>query len=198
MGRSTSWGQLGRKIDELETSIGGSTRRAVQASAAVTKLAVMMNLGSTGRPITMSQLGTRAKRDEHGRVVAGTARRGRHKIGVRYDIKKSAKNYTALVRAYGNMHWLERGTQGHWIPKAAYQRSLLKRGDVSGLRRAEAKANQRITMKMTRGDGGYVTGPIWHPGSRGTRPWSRGIALARRQTEPVFAAELQKGMRRIF
>lgn len=193
MGRSTSWGQLGQKITKLEDAVGDATLRGVKASSAYAKRAVMMNLGSVGAPVVMSRVGARSKRTPEGRVIPGTEKKGRHKVGVRYDIKKSQKNYTSLVRAYGSMHWLERGTQPHWIPRAKNQTRLLKAGDVAALR--GASGSRSLSMK---GPSGNFWKPIWHPGARPKRPWSRGIALARRQTEPVFAAELQKGMRRIF
>lgn len=193
MGRSSSFAELGRKLTHLEDSVGDATLRGVKASSAIAKRAVMMNLGSVGAPVVMSRVGGRSKRTPEGRVIPGTERKGRHKVGVRYDIKKSQKNYTSLVRAYGSMHWLERGTQGHWIPRAKNQTRLLKAGDVAGLR--SATGSRSLSM---RGPTGNFWKPIWHPGAKPSRPWSRGIALARRQTEPIFAAELQKGMRRIF
>lgn len=198
MGRSRSFRQLGEKIDELESRLSRSTYEGVKEASLFTKRAVMLQLGSTGSPVVMSQVGRKATRDDQGRVIPGTARRGKHKVGVRFDIKKTSRNYTSLVRAFGNMHWLENGTQGHYIPKTRGQRAMLQRGDVRGLRRGGVGKTAAVTVKMTRGDGGYVRKVIWHPGARGTRPWSRGVAFASRHTPDIFANGMQDAVRKAF
>lgn len=183
MGRSTSFLQVAQKIDKLAEGVPGLNYRGVNAAAAFTKKAVMVQLGSTGRPIVMSRVGKKG-------------RQGRHKVGVRYDIKKSENNTTALIRAFGNMHWLERGTKAHWIPRGRAQKSFLGKGDFEGLRNQKANVKQRVRMKMP--DGQVRMGPIWHPGGRARRPWSRGTDLAKRKTEDIFAQELTKSVRKVF
>lgn len=183
MGTSTSFRQVHEKFQALEGGLGKVNVAGMNAAAAFTKKAVMMQLGSTGRPVVMSRVGKKG-------------RQGRHKIGVRYDIKKAESTTVALVRAFGNMHWLENGTQAHWIPRGRSQKAFIGRGDFEGLRGQKANAKQRKRMVMP--DGQVRTGPVWHRGAAARRPWSRGVALAVRHTERIFADELTKAVRKVF
>lgn len=185
MGQSTNFRQVIDKFSRLEDGIRNGNYKATSASAAFVKKAVMMQLGSTGRPIVMSRVGKKG-------------RQGRHKVGVRYDIKKSEANCTALVRAFGNMHWLERGTKAHWIPRGKNQKAFLGKGDFEGLRGQKVSARQRKIIAFTRGDNQVRTGPVWHDGAKPTRPWSRGVGLAKRRTEDIFARELVDQTRKVF
>ena len=185
MGTSSSFRQVAAKFERLSDGLSGANYKATSAAAAFTKKAVMVNLGTVGRPIIMSRVGKKG-------------RQGRHKVGVRYDIKKSESNCTALVRAFGNMHWLEQGTKAHMIPRGRNQKAFLGRGDFAGLRNQKVTARQRKIMVFTQGDGEVRTGPVWHPGAAGKRPWARGTMLARKQTPQIFAREVAETARRIF
>lgn len=183
MGNSSTFRQVHEKFSMLENGIKQVNVAGVNAAAAFTKKAVMVQLGSTGRPIIMSRVGKKG-------------RQGKHKVGVRYDIKKQETTTVALVRVFGNMHWLENGTKAHWIPRGKGQKAFLGRGDFEGLRGQKANAKQRKRMVMP--DGQVRTGPVWHPGANARRPWSRGTALAKTQTERIFAQELTKAMGKVF
>ena len=183
MGNSRTFSQVASKFKLLESGLKGVNVDGVNAAAAFTKKAVMMQLGSTGRPIVMSRVGKKG-------------RQGRHKVGVRYDIKKSENNVTALVRAFGNMHWLENGTKGHWIPRGKNQKTFLGQGDVEGLRQQGRTKRQMKPLRMP--DGQVRMGPVWHDGARARRPWSKGTTLARRQTQQIFARELTKSVGKVF
>lgn len=185
MGRSTTFRQVIDKFDRLENGLKDANYKATAASAAFTKKAVMMQLGTTGRPIIMSRVGKKG-------------RQGRHKVGVRYDMKKSENNVTALVRAFGNMHWLEQGTKAHWIPRGRNQKTFLGQGDFEGLRGQKATKRQRRVLVFSQGNGQVRTGPVWHEGARARRPWSKGTALAKRRTEDIFAREIVEQTRRVF
>lgn len=185
MGTVRTFRELESKIVDLEGAFHSTNKKAIQAACLFTKKAVMMQLGSTGRPVIMSRVGRASSR-------------GKHRIGVRYDIKTFGANTTAIVRAFGNMNWLENGTKPHFIPKAMNQRKMLKQGDWQKLQKEALfkGGKQKVRFKFP-GDE-FATGPIWHPGASPRRPWSIGIALAKKRTEDIFAQEMVSQIGKVF
>lgn len=80
--------------------------------------------------------------------LSGVGRRGA-RIGARYDVKGTS-NPTALIRATGPVHLIERRTGGHDIaPRSKKRRAV----SFNGIARRH----------------------VHHPGTAGRRAWSRGV-----------------------
>lgn len=122
---------------------------------------------------------TRSVRDEIRAVtgdmrLSGVGLRGA-RVGARYDIKGTV-NPTALIRATGPLHLIERDTRPHEIKRR-------KRRGKKALRLA---------------DGRFVSGAVQHPGTRGKRPFAKGVDATKESAPRVFDAEIQRAMREVF
>lgn len=124
--------QFAKRLQKIEREIKGASRAAVDAAAFEMKKAVDAEI----------------VRVAPSRRLRGVGRRGA-RIGVRYDLK-GTKNPTAVVRAFGPLHLIERKTGGHMIaPRRRGRGLVLKDGQV---RRA-----------------------VHHPGTRGRFPFKKGV-----------------------
>lgn len=141
------------KVAKFPANVTLANRVGVEAAALAVKTAVLAELGGVTR-------------------LSGVGRKGA-KIGVRYDVRGAA-NPTALVRATGPFHLIERDTKPHTIPKRRGKSNRLRLGDR------------------------WVTGPIQHPGTRGKHPWARGTAFARSITREVYGRAHARMLRRLF
>lgn len=81
--------------------------------------------------------------------------RGGARVGVRYDIK-GTNNPTSIIRATGPLHLLENPTKAH---------------DIAPRRRRGRKRAVAFD--------GQVYGRVRHPGTRGRKPFSKGIDRGR-------------------
>lgn len=134
-------------------------RAALGAASLEIKTSVVSRLRSTvGADLKMSGVGKRGTR-----------------VGVRYDIK-GFKNPTSLIRAFGPVHFVERGTKPHRIPK---QRN---RG--------------RKRYAVIPGVG--VRDNAMHPGSTGRFPWRRGVASSIGRAQQEFRDEIARQIRQAF
>ncbi len=106
--------------------------------------------------------------------MSGVGLRGA-RVGARYDIKGTV-NPTALIRATGPLHLIERDTRPHEIKRR-------KRRGKKALRMA---------------DGRFVSGAVQHPGTRGKRPFAKGVDATKESAPRVFDAEIQRAMREVF
>ena len=100
--------------------------------------------------------------------ISGVGRRGA-RVGARFDIK-GTQNPTAMIRAIGPLHLLERDTQPHLIKPRS------RRG---------AKA-------LAIGDG--FAASVEHPGTRGKHPFQRGFDRKQAEVPGIVQAEIRKAM----
>lgn len=99
--------------------------------------------------------------------LKGVGKRGA-KVGVRYDIK-GTRNPTSIVRATGPLHLIERPTKAHRIP------------------RQRARGRQKVLALP----GGIFRRSVQHPGTRGRRPFGKGIERG----QPIALKALQHAER---
>jgi hypothetical protein len=160
---STVGRQASSRLTKLAAEIRGAERHAVNAAALEMKRAVDREIGRVAPRRRMRNVGKRGAR-----------------VGVRYDIK-GTRNPTALIRATGPLHLLERKTQPHTI----YVRAARARG------RGSSRLNTgRRLAQVFGGRGAYGWGALTmpdgqyrrvvsHPGTSGKRPWAKGVAAGR-------------------
>lgn len=106
--------------------------------------------------------------------MSGVGRRGA-KVGVQWDIKGHT-NPTSLVRATGPLHFVERSSRPHRIPKL--------------------RARGRKRYAVIPGVG--VRASANHPGTKAKRPWARAVPLVAKAVPRVYAAELSAEIRKSF
>lgn len=179
MGTSRSSAQLAGKIDSYALAIPRANRHAVERSALVVKTTVL----GLARPATGGDL-----------KFSG----GGGKVGVRYDVKGLLGNPTALIRATGNMHWLESGVKRHGIaPKAlgGSRRSRVSAVESIG-RGARVSFGKRAVLKM--GDDKYAAYARNAGGFPAKKVWSGGIRLSDQKVRTVFRTEHRKALGSVF
>lgn len=106
------------------------------------------------------------------RPLRGTARsngKGPYKASVGFDIK-GTQNPTALVKARGPFPLVEGNTKPHEIKRK---------------KRRGKKHSQALWLP-----GGWVTGPLHHPGTRGRFPFRSGVEASRPLVQATFQREL--------
>lgn len=152
MGVSRLPAELASKLRHAGGAIDGAARDGVFKAALLVKTSVVAQIGTTR--------------------LRGVGRKGA-KVGVRFDVK-GQQNPTALVRATGPLHLLERSTRPHEIrPKRRGGKAVV----ISGV-----------------GPRAYAH----HPGTKGKHPWERGLARALPQVPEVMMREQQQSLRRYF
>jgi len=104
--------------------------------------------------------------------LSGVGKRGA-RVGAKFDIKGST-NPTALITATGPMQLIERDTSPHRIPRARGGRARRRYVVVDG--HPYASAN--------------------HPGTRGKRPFGKGVAKAAPHTGAIFQREIRSAIDR--
>ena len=113
-----------------------------------------------------------------GSRLSGVGKSGA-RIGVRDDGIKGTVNPSAVVRMTGPAHLIENPTKPHTITT---KKSRNRRG-------GKAKA-----LKTPFGPRASVN----HPGTKGKKPWQKGIAVAKPMLGKVFQDEVGKSLRRTF
>lgn len=103
--------------------------------------------------------------------LSGVGRRGA-KVGAKFDIKGTT-NPTALITATGPLHFIERDTAPHTIPRT----------------------RRRGRKRYVAFDGG-VYSRVEHPGTRGKHPFERGWRQAAPLTAQIFQTEVRDAFRR--
>ena len=104
------------------------------------------------------------------------------KLNVRYDVKGTT-NATALVKAVGPWQLVEGDTKAHFIVAKGYggsRKSRQARADNASRTRG-AEGSSRGWLGPLKGKpravsfGGVARAYVWHPGTKGRRPWFIGI-----------------------
>lgn len=150
MGTSRNATELGLKLRKAGGAIDGAAKDGVRKAALLVKTSVVSEMGGV-------------------KSLRGVGRKGA-RIGVRFDVKGTG-NPTALVRATGPFHLLERDTKPHEITPKRKQALKIGRGFASS---------------------------VWHPGTRGKHPWEKGINHAKPLVPRVMADEQFRSLRRFF
>jgi hypothetical protein len=101
--------------------------------------------------------------------LSGVGRRGA-RVGAKYDVS-GGTNPTAVIRATGPLHLIDRDTDPHTIAPR-------KRRGAKALRLAN----------------GSFAASVRHPGTRGKHVWGKGIGKTRAGTRRVFANEIHTAM----
>ena len=109
--------------------------------------------------------------------LSGVGKRGA-KVGARYDQVVGFRNPSATVRAVGPLHLVERPTKAHAIPKARKRRSRRRR--------------------VVNIPGVGVRASAQHPGTKGQRPFERGVNRGVRKAPAAFAEVVDRELRRAF
>lgn len=155
--------QMSRKLDRAASELARSKRTAVRNAALVT---------------------TNAVRDEIRRVAPSGKLRGVGKngtrVGARFD---QPSEDTAIVRATGPLHLVERDTKAHEIRPKSKGR---------GAKRTQRKGAIRLA------DGSFVA-VVQHPGTKGQRPFEKGIDKGRpkaiKEMRDVTTKAVRRGIR---
>lgn len=176
------WVKFGGKLVRLQSELEKIPNEALKDSALFTKKAVMSILGRpNGSPL----------------VMKGVGKKGNHKIGVTFDIKGRGETATALIRAFGQFHLIERDTKPHTIPRTrGSRRARTSSGRISAKRVATDRTYSGRRLLVIGGQ--VVTGPINHPGTRGKHAWERGVDVARGYTKARFESGLTRAMTKVF
>lgn len=111
--------------------------------------------------------------------LSGVGKRGA-KVSARYDIK-GTKNPTALVRANGPLHLVERDTKPHEI-------------DATRTRTGRRRRSGKKALSTPYGPKAKVR----HPGTRGKHPWQRAVDQTLPHTPHIFSAEINAAMKKLF
>lgn len=102
------------------------------------------------------------------------------RIGVKYKAAMRKANPTALVYAYGPFHLIERDTSPHQIPKSGFGRGKAFYG----------------LLKFP--DGRVRWGPVHHPGTKGKRPFERGVEASTPVVHRLLAGGVTTALRTVF
>lgn len=175
---------MSRKLDRIAVELRGAQRSAVERAALVMATAVRRQIQSaTGGDSRMSGVGKKGA-----------------KVGVGYDVK-GTNNPTALLRARGPLHLIERDTKPHLI--------FRKNDRVKG--KGAGRANrQTMYEELFGGQGAYRGGNlklldggfrkvVKHPGTKGKHPFEHGVTKSRPAAEQIlrrsFSDAARKGLR---
>lgn len=127
--------------------------------------------------------------------LSGASRSGKGaKVGARFDIKGVA-NPTALVRANGPIQLVERDTRPHVILARS---RFVSRGGVRVRRGRRSAAGRRLRGKAALTIGGNLRAWAAHPGTKGQRPFDRGVDRAAPKTPRIFQDEIDQGLRKVW
>jgi hypothetical protein len=110
--------------------------------------------------------------------LSGVGRKGA-RVGARFDVK-GTRNPTALIRATGPLHLIERDTGPHSIYPKGQTFATTRKGNVR--RRGTSRA-----LKIGEGYAAYAE----HPGTRGKHPFQKGVAKAAPETPRIFQREVR-------
>lgn len=150
MGTSRSATELATKLRHAGGAIDGAAKDGVRKSALFVKQSVISEMHGVSR-------------------LRGVGKKGA-KIGVRFDVK-GTQNPTALVRATGPFHLLERDTRAHDITP---------------------RKKKAINI------GGNIRASAHHPGTKGKGPWTKGIGRSLPAIPKVMMEEQVRSLRRYF
>lgn len=113
--------------------------------------------------------------------LSGVGARGA-RVGAQYDVKGTT-NPTAIIKAKGPLHLVERDTAPHLI---------IPRGMRVGKRGRQLKGGKVLRLA----NGGYAASAL-HPGTRGQHPFEKGFMKSRDKTGPIFDLEVRKAIQAV-
>lgn len=177
MGSSRSGRELGRKLDRLAEDFEDLPLAAVKDGSQIVKSSVTRL--APGRLRNASKRGS--------------------KLGVRYNLGTYGGEAKSLVFVTGPFHLIERDTKPHRIPALVGQKTRQNRavrssrGRLYGPAFGGEKASTRPIVFA-----GKVRAFAFHPGTRGKRPWQRGVAAALPKVRNVISTRSATTLRRIF
>lgn len=177
MGTSRSGRELGRKLDRLADDFEDLPLAAVKDGSQVVKTSV-----TRLAPARLRNAGRRGS-----------------KLGVRYNVGTYGGEAKSLVYATGQWQLIERDTKPHRIPglkgqKTRQNRSIrATKGRMFGPAFGGEKTNAKPIVF-----GGNVRAYAFHPGTKGKKPWARGVAMALPKVRKVLPTKGATVMRRIF
>lgn len=108
--------------------------------------------------------------------LSGVGRRGA-KVNVRFDNPVGKLEPAVLVRMVGPAHLIENPTKPHRIPNPRRRRGRRRVVSIPGVG-VRAYAN--------------------HPGTRGRKPWAKGVAVAKPKLRGIYSAAVVDTMRKSF
>lgn len=118
--------------------------------------------------------------------LSGVGKSGAN-IGVTFNVKTFQGTPTALIRATGPFHLIERDTAPHTIPRTeGSRRTRTSSGRLSVKREATGRSTSGRKALLINGD--WVTGPVKHPGTKGKHPFERGV----RASEPALRGVMRR------
>ena len=115
--------------------------------------------------------------------LRGVGKKGGVRLTVGYNVTTAGDKPAALVFARGPWQFVEHDTKAHDIPRPGRAR-----------RRATTKAKRRVVVVPG-------TGPravAHHPGTKGTRPFAKGVERARPLAARLMVNRTETIMRRVF
>lgn len=180
MGTSRSAAQLAVKLSSYANAIPDANAKAVGAGALVVKEAVVpLMAAATGGDLILSRVGRKGAR-----------------VGVNYKVTPG-DNATAIVRAFGPAHLIERDTKPHFIAsKRAFKGRKTTRkerqdivaflGSLNALTGANGGKLSGVGARVLfNGQWVTLTKPV---SSKGKHPFERGVRIAEPKIHNVFAA----------
>ncbi|MEM9516040.1 MAG: hypothetical protein AAGA42_14405 [Actinomycetota bacterium] len=169
---------LGARMSKVGSSINAGRRATVVKAAAraerIQDAEISKAAGGDGR---MSGVGRRKGRP------------GGAKVGARAKARGAGVGTSAIVKAIGPVHLLERPTAGRVI-HSAYATGRGRRGFIGPTLPGQFAGDRRAVLNVP--NIGYRRS-VRHPGTRGKRPWK----IGRRRAEPVIRKTLRTEMAQI-
>jgi hypothetical protein len=180
MGTSKSAAEFSRKLVQAATITETRAKASIQQGALTAKTVVLAEAGSKGL--------------SPGSRIAGG------KWGVRYDVKGTGSNPTALLKVTGAFHLVESDTKAHPI----YRKGQRAKG------RGSTRANRQQALAEAFGGTGAYTGGslrladgsfrkvVHHPGTKGKGIWKAAKPKIERAVPTVMAQRIIGGWREAF
>lgn len=145
--------QLAHKMHRVGVEITGASKTSVQRVARSTKTRLEASLRQGAPSMRLSGVGR-----------SGAA------IGVSAaDVRSKGTHASALIRATGPLHLLERDTKAHFIDPTPRSRD--------------------VTEALVLLDG-QLRGSVYHPGTKGKKLWEKGV----KDATPPAVAEMRRSM----
>lgn len=129
-------------------------------------------------------------------VPSGALTQNRTPVGVFYRKQKTG---AYLIAVRGPMQLVERNVRPHSIPleKGNYRTHSKRNRKLQKATRVRFKADGKV-LSAGKGGGFYAIGPVWHPGTRGKKPWERGKKAFLPSAGKTLEAGVDKIMRGVF
>jgi hypothetical protein len=164
MGTSRSAAELAAKMHNYADAIPNANRVGVAEAALLMKNTIQpLMAAATGGDLRLSGMNNA-------------------RIGVRYDLRGTT-NPTALVRATGPAHIVERDVKPHTVVPKRTARRTSRRARIEAV---ESGNTSGITGVLRFRDGTFARYAKLSGGSKGRHPFGRGVDIASRRTGEQF------------